>query len=162
MKSREQEYKEIFIAEVLEYFDALNRHISELEKDPNKDDLLAEIFRLLHNLKANAKAIGYLDIADVAHKLETAFELIRSKDLAFTDETVAILFDGIDLLGDLIANVDNKDYQIPDQNVVRNLELVVDNAHERAGNEEKAVEVARAPRYMNAKSISLSDLVYIQ
>ena len=45
MKSREQEYKEIFIAEALEYFDALNRHISELEKDPNNDDLLAEIFR---------------------------------------------------------------------------------------------------------------------
>lgn len=158
MKSREQEYKEIFIAEALEYFDALNRHISELEKNPNNEVLLAEIFRLLHNLKANAKAIGYLAIADVAHKLETAFELIRSKDLAFTDETVAVLFDGIDLLGDLIANVDNKDYKIPDEGVLRNLELLV----ERAGNGEKAVEVARAPRYMNAKSISLSDLVYIQ
>ena len=162
MKSREQEYKEIFIAEALEYFDALNRHISELEKDPNNDDLLAEIFRLLHNLKANAKAIGYLEIADVSHKLETAFELIRSKDLAFTDEVVGVLFDGIDLLGEQIANIDNKEYKIPDENIVRNLEMIVDNANERVNNGEKAVEVSRIPKYMNAKSISLSDLVYIQ
>ncbi len=162
MKSREQEYKEIFVAEALEYFDALNQHISELEKDPNNDDILAEIFRLLHNMKANAKAIGYLDIADVSHKLETAFELVRNKELAFTDETVTVLFDGIDLLGELITNLDDPDYKIPDEHVIRNLELVVENANEQEKNGEKPVEVSKVPRYFNAKNISLSDLIYIQ
>ncbi|MGV3641859.1 MAG: chemotaxis protein CheA [Adhaeribacter sp.] len=162
MKSREQEYKEIFIAEALEYFDSLNRHLSELEKDPTNDDLLAEVFRLLHNMKANAKAIGYLQIADIAHKLETAFELIRNRELAFSDDIVAILFDGIDLLGDLIANVDNQEFKIPDESVIRNLDMVMENGHDKGGNGDRALEVARSPKFTNAKSISLSDLVYIQ
>jgi len=162
MKSREQEYKEIFIAEALEYFDAINRHISELEKDPNKDTILTEIFRLLHNMKANAKAIGYVGISDISHKLETAFELIRNKELAFTDETVTVLFDGIDLLGELIANVDNAEYQAPDDNIIRNLDLVVENAHEQEKSGEKAIEISRAPKFLNTKNIALSDLIYIQ
>jgi len=162
MKSREQEYKEIFIAEALEYFDAINRHISELEKDPNNDAILAEIFRLLHNMKANAKAIGYIAISDVSHKLETAFELIRNKELAFTDETVTVLFDGIDLLGELITNVDNDQYQNPDEDIIRNLDLVIENAHEQDNNTEKALEISRSPKVLNTKNLALSDLIYIQ
>ena len=91
MKSREEEYKEIFVAEALEYYDALNRHISDLEKNPGEDSLLDEVFRLLHNLKANAKAIGYVDISDLAHKLETAFGMIRSKEISFTGNAVVVL-----------------------------------------------------------------------
>lgn len=162
MKSREQEYKEIFIAEALEYFDNLNRYISDLEKEPENDKLLAEIFRLLHNLKANAKAIGYLSISDVSHKLETAFELIRNKELAFTDEVVTVLFDGIDLLGELINNVDDENYVISDDSIIRNLELVVEHGEKGAEVGETALEVTRTPRYLNAKNITLSDLIYIQ
>ncbi len=54
MKDREKEYKDIFIAESLQEYDELSRHIVELEKSPSDDKLLGEIFRLLHNLKANA------------------------------------------------------------------------------------------------------------
>ncbi len=156
MKSREQEYKEIFVAEALEYYDALNRHISELEKKPQDDQVLAEIFRLLHNLKANAKAIGYLQISDLSHKLETAFSLIRNKELHFSDEVVAVLFDGIDLLGDLINNIDNENYGEPDPVLLRNLDIIVDNL---SGS---TIELAKVQRYNTSKNLSLSDLIYIQ
>ena len=156
MKSREQEYKEIFIAEALEYFDSLNRHISELEKQPQNDKILAEIFRLLHNLKANAKAIGYLQISDVAHKLETAFSLIRNKELSFSDEVVTVLFDGIDMLGDLIANIDNPTALEPDPVLLRNLDIIVDSLSD------STIELAKVQKYTSAKNLSLSDLIYIQ
>ncbi|MDX5423480.1 MAG: chemotaxis protein CheA [Hymenobacteraceae bacterium] len=156
MKSREQEYKEIFIAEALEYFDALNRHISVLEKRPDDDQTLAEIFRLLHNLKANAKAIGYLHVSDVSHKLETAFSLIRNKELSFSDEVVTVLFDGIDLLGELITNIDNPSFGEPDPVLMRNLDIVVDNLSD------STIELAKVQRYHTSKNLSLSELVYIQ
>ncbi|WP_114779378.1 chemotaxis protein CheA [Botryobacter ruber] len=156
MKSREQEYKEIFIAEALEYYDALNRHISELERRPEDDKVLAEIFRLLHNLKANAKAIGYLQISDVAHKLETAFSLIRNKELSFSDEVVLVLFDGIDLLGELIGNIDNPEYGEPDHVLIRNLDIIVDNLSN------STIELAKVQRYNSSKNLSLSELIYIQ
>ncbi|GAB3201138.1 two-component system chemotaxis sensor kinase CheA [Pontibacter aydingkolensis] len=156
MKSREQEYKEIFIAEALEYYDSLNRHISELEKQPQDDRILAEIFRLLHNLKANAKAIGYLQISDISHKLETAFSLIRNKELNFSDEVVTVLFDGIDMLGDLITNVDNPVPVEPDPVLLRNLDIIVDSLSD------SAIELAKIQKYSSSKNLSLSDLIYIQ
>ncbi|GEO05801.1 hypothetical protein AAE02nite_34650 [Adhaeribacter aerolatus] len=162
MKSREEEYKEIFIGEALEYYDALNRHISDLEKNPENDSLLAEIFRLLHNMKANAKAIGYIHISELSHKLETAFELIRNKKLAFADEAVTILFDGIDLLGELINNLDQEDYQAQDENIIRNLDIIVQTGESGNKPGDKAVEVAKGPKYLNSKNIQLSDLIYIQ
>ncbi len=156
MKSREEEYKEIFIAEALEYYDALNRHISVLEKQPQDDYTLAEIFRLLHNLKANAKAIGYLQISDISHKLETAFSLIRNKELSFSDEVVTVLFDGIDMLGDLITNIDDKSIAEPDPMLLRNLDIIVDNLSENT------IELAKIQKYHTSKNLSLSDLIYIQ
>lgn len=156
MKSREQEYKEIFIAEALEYFDALNRHISILEKEPESDETLAEIFRLLHNLKANSKAIGYLQISDVSHKLETAFSLIRNKELSFSDEVVKVLFDGVDLLGELIHNVDNPNYGEPDPLLLRNLDIIVENLSD------STIELAKVQRYNTSKNLALSELIYIQ
>lgn len=156
MKSREQEYKEIFIAEALEYYDALNRHISTLEKQPDDDQTLAEVFRLLHNLKANSKAIGYLPISDVSHKLETAFSLIRSKELAFSDEVVTVLFDGVDMLGELITNIDNNEETEPDPVLLRNLDIIVENLSE------STIELAKVQKYNSSKTLSLSDLVYIQ
>ncbi|MCX2739133.1 chemotaxis protein CheA [Pontibacter anaerobius] len=156
MKSREQEYKEIFIAEALEYFDALNRHISTLEKEPESDETLAEIFRLLHNLKANSKAIGYLQISDVSHKLETAFSLIRNKELTFSEEVVKVLFDGIDLLGELIHNVDNPKYGEPDPVLLRNLDIIVENLSD------STIELTKVQKYNTSKNLALSELIYIQ
>jgi two-component system, chemotaxis family, sensor kinase CheA len=162
MKSREQEYKEIFIGEALEYYDALNRHISDLEKNPEDESILAEIFRLLHNMKANAKAIGYMHISDLSHKLETAFELIRNKKVAFADETVTVLFDGIDLLGELINHIDQEDYEIQDENIIKNLDIIVEAAENGSKTGEKALGISKTPKYLNAKNIQLSDLIYIQ
>ncbi|MBK0403141.1 chemotaxis protein CheA [Adhaeribacter sp. BT258] len=157
MKSREQEYREIFVAEALEYYDALSRHISELEKSPKDEKLLAEIFRLLHNLKANAKAIGFINISDLSHKLETAFGLIRNKELNFSDEVVTVLFDGVDMLGEMITNLDNPNYKEADNQVLlRNLDLIVEAP------DSTALEVDKVQRDYTAKNLSLSDLIYIQ
>lgn len=156
MKSREQEYKEIFVAEALEYYDALNRHISDLEKSPKDEQLLAEIFRLLHNLKANAKAIGYETISEVSHKLETAFGLIRNKELSFSDEVVTVLFDGIDMLGEMITNIDNPKAAEPSPALLRNLDIIVSSVSDNGA------ELSRVQKYYTSKNLSLSDLIYIQ
>ncbi|WP_205504412.1 chemotaxis protein CheA [Rufibacter psychrotolerans] len=156
MKSRDQEYKEIFIAEALEYYDALNRHISDLEKNPEDEQLLAEIFRLLHNLKANAKAIGYTSIADVSHKLETAFGMIRSRELSFSDEVVTVLFDGIDMLGEMITGIDGPNEVEPSPALLRNLDIIVNSLTDNSS------DLSKVQKYYTSKNLSLSDLIYIQ
>src|SRR5690606_31948294 len=121
--------------------------ISDLERNPQDDRILAEIFRLLHNLKANAKAIGYLKISDLSHKLETAFSLIRNKELNFSDEVVMVLFDGVDLLGELINNIDNENYGEPDPILLRNLDIIVDNLSDNT------IELAKVQKYHTSKNL---------
>src|SRR5688572_29640461 len=156
MKSREQEYKEIFVAEALEYYDALSRHISELEKAPKDDQILAEIFRFLHNLKANAKAIGFIGISDLAHKLETVFGMIRNKELSFEGDVVTVLFEGIDMLGDQINNIDKADYKNSNESLLRNLDVIIETT------DSANLDVSKIQKDSNARNFSLSELVYIQ
>ena len=107
MTAREQEYRELFMAEALEYYDAMSRHLSELERQPDGGDgaALGELFRLMHNLKANARAMGFVDMGEVAHKMETLFGQIRGRERAFAGALVPTTFRAVDTLGTLIRAV---------------------------------------------------------
>ncbi|MBC6990313.1 chemotaxis protein CheA [Hymenobacter sp. BT491] len=155
MKTREQEYREIFMAEALEYYDSMGRHISELEKNPADERALNELFRLMHNLKANARAMGYADIGEVAHGMETIFGLIRSKEREFAGSIVPVLFAGVDALGDMIRAVD-------ENNPTPNVEALQANLDRLVRGEEPDIEdVDNSDENANRK-LELSDLVYIQ
>jgi two-component system chemotaxis sensor kinase CheA len=156
MKSREQEYREIFMAEALEYYDAMSRHISELEKDPGDEKALHELFRLMHNLKANARAMGFADIGEVAHRMETIFGFIRSKERAFEGPMVPVLFTGVDTLGSMIRAVDGGEETANADALLANLERLVQGEEpiledDQTGSDEDAT-----------RKLELSDLVYIQ
>jgi two-component system, chemotaxis family, sensor kinase CheA len=155
LKSREKEYKEIFVAESLEEYDAINRHITELEKTPADERLVSEIFRMLHNLKANAKATGYVDIAQFAHKLESVFGAIRNKDLKFTGKVVGVLFDAVDYLGHLLKYLDEPEKVEADPKLEKNLEIILQPLHH------DQIEETSIRHYHTAQNISLSDLIYI-
>ncbi|MCC2545178.1 chemotaxis protein CheA [Hymenobacter sp. BT175] len=157
MKSREQEYREIFMAEALEYYDAMSRHISELEKNPADAPALNELFRLMHNLKANARAMGYADIGEVAHRMETIFGLIRDKEKTFSGSMVPVLFTGVDKIGEMIRAV-GESRELPSvATLVNNLDLLVKGEEPVLGEEEEVDADEDANR-----KLELSDLVYIQ
>jgi two-component system, chemotaxis family, sensor kinase CheA len=153
LKSREREYKEIFLAEAREEFDAINQHLTYLEKAPGDEKLLGEIFRLLHNLKANAKAIGYLDIAQLVHKLESVFGALRNKDLEFSTQLANVLFAAVDGLGYLLDNVDDTGAKPLDPSIEHNLEATLGGSLQHHDENIK--------HYHTAQQITLSDLIYI-
>lgn len=154
MKDREKEYKEIFIAEALQEYDDISRHVVELEKNPTDDRLLGEVFRLLHNLKANAKAMELDHISELAHKLETIFSLIKAREITFRGNTITLILDGIDYLGILLQNVDATEIQEPDEDVFSNLDKIIQNKGK--GTEGKYVK-----KIYTTQNIALSDLIYI-
>jgi two-component system chemotaxis sensor kinase CheA len=151
VKNREKEYKEIFIAEALQEYDGVSRHIVELERNPGDEKALGEIFRLLHNLKANAKAIGYENIADLAHNLENIISLIRNKEIKFEGSVVTLLLDGIDYLGLLLKQIDNPE-EVVNEELMRNIESLSVN---------KVVDT-NIKKIYTSQNISLSELIYIQ
>ncbi len=78
----------------------------ELEKQTAAGTFDAEIvnalFRALHTLKGNAAMLGFSDIAEVAHRLESLCDRMRSQRTV-QPQDVELLFAGRDLLGRLLA-----------------------------------------------------------
>lgn len=145
------------MAEALEYYDSMSRHLSELERNPNAGPALNELFRLMHNLKANARAMGFTDLGEVAHHLETLFGLIRDQERTFSGALIKVVFAGVDALGNMIRAV-GANQPLPDatalldnlDRLVRGEEPILDEAEEAESEEE------------SGKKMELSDLVYIQ
>ncbi|SDX65879.1 chemotaxis protein CheA [Hymenobacter psychrophilus] len=156
MSNREQEYRELFMAEALEYYDAMGRHISELERNPADEQALRELFRLMHNLKSNARAMGYTSIGEVAHNMETVFGQLRDGQATFTGNLVPVLFGGIDTLGELIRAV-GEEQEVPD------VQRLLDNLDKLTRGEEPNLEDEEADDEEDvSRKLELSDLVYIQ
>ena len=157
MKTRDQEYREMFMAEALEYYDSMSRHLSELERNPNEGAALNELFRLMHNLKANARAMGYNDLGEVAHHLETLFGLIRDKERSFGGDLARVVFTGVDVLGLMIRAVGANE-PLPEANAL------LDNLDRLVRGEAPVLDTGEAPETEEeaSKKMELSDLVYIQ
>ncbi|MBD2767965.1 chemotaxis protein CheA [Hymenobacter sp. BT664] len=157
MKTRDQEYRELFMAEALEYYDSMSRHLSELERNPNSGPALNELFRLMHNLKANARAMGFNDLGEVAHHLEALFGLIRDQERAFSGSLIRVVFAGVDVLGNMIRAV-GASQPLPDvTGLLANLDRLVRGEEPVLEDEETGDSDEEASRKME-----LSDLVYIQ
>jgi len=155
MKSREQEYREIFMAEALEYYDAMSQHISELERNPQDQPALNELFRLMHNLKSNSRAMGFTEIGEAAHHMETIFGLIRDKEREFAGSLAKVLFSGVDTLGTMIRAV-GEEADMPDITLLlENLDRLVRGEEPELADDDISDEEAN-------RKLELSDLVYIQ
>ncbi len=158
MKSREQEYRELFMAEALEYYDAMSRHLSELERNPQDVAALNELFRLMHNLKANARAMGFVDMGEVAHRMETLFGQIREQERTFTGALVTLTFRAVDILGNMIRAVGAGQELADAKPLIENLERLIQG--------QEPVETQAKPTEEEAENdaarkLELSDLVYI-
>ncbi len=103
--SKEQEYKEIFLAEAQDNHEELNRLLTVLEKKPDDEKSINAIFRITHTLKGNAAGMGFKNVADFAHVIEDLFGVVRDGRLAIDESIFASLFKAIDVLGELIHAV---------------------------------------------------------
>jgi two-component system chemotaxis sensor kinase CheA len=158
MTAREQEYRELFMAEALEYYDAMSRHLSELERNPQDIAALNELFRLMHNLKANARAMGFTDMGEVAHKMETLFGQIRGNERTFTGALVALTFRAVDILGNMIRAVGAGQESGDAKPLLENLDQLIrgeEVVETRPAQTEEEAETDAA------RKLELSDLVYI-
>lgn len=146
------------MAEALEYYDAMSRHLSELERNPQDVGALNELFRLMHNLKANARAMGFIDMGEVAHKMETLFGQIRGNERTFTGSLVTLTFRAVDILGNMIRAVGAGQESADAKPLLDNLEQLIQGQEVVAAQEAPTEEETDADA---ARKLELSDLVYI-
>ena len=90
------QYLDLFIDETKEHLQSLNEHILILEKEPENEDTINEIFRAAHTLKGMAGTMGFTRMQRLTHDLENVFSEIRSGNMKVNPKLIDILFRGLD------------------------------------------------------------------
>ncbi len=73
-----------------------------LETEPDNPSILERIFRLAHNLKGSAQAVGFAQLAEFSHKFESFLLKLKKKELAITPSVVNVLLACNDRIGVII------------------------------------------------------------
>lgn len=170
------QYLELFIDETKEHLQSLNEHILELEKDPENDDTINEIFRAAHTLKGMAGTMGFTRMQRLTHDMENVFQEIRTGNMKANAKLVDILFRGLDALEsylDVILSTggegteDNEDI-INDLNEViaeetgsaeKKKEMPSDTSSENTTQEKQEEDGDRYPRKFEDIAVSEYDIV---
>ncbi len=102
--------REEFLSEAQEIVETLSRDLLLLEqsqKEGRSDpDLLNDIFRAVHTLKGLAGMFGLPSLQTLAHTLENLLDDLRLGRVDLTQDTLDILFNGIERIQRILASDD--------------------------------------------------------
>jgi two-component system, chemotaxis family, sensor kinase CheA len=91
-------YAALFLAESREHLAGCDRLLLAWERAPNALEPVHGLFRAVHNIKGMAATMGYVPIADLAHRLENLLDAYRAGHTRPSPEGIQLLFRAIDAL----------------------------------------------------------------
>jgi two-component system chemotaxis sensor kinase CheA len=96
-----------YLAECREHLAGIEHDLLAIERSgPDIDeDLVNKVFRAAHSIKGGAGFFDLNRIRELAHKIENALDLIRSRQAAPTEKVVNVLLLSFDKLRELIGHV---------------------------------------------------------
>ena len=68
----------------------LESALLELENDPRDAETIGRVFRALHTIKGSGAMFGFDEVASFTHNLESAYDLVRSGELAVTPALISL------------------------------------------------------------------------
>ena len=90
------EMKINFVKESFELLDEVEQLIMKMEKHPDSNDLLEDIFRCIHTLKGNCGFFGYSDMESLGHSAESVLDFARSNQGVFSKNYGRIFLSVVD------------------------------------------------------------------
>ena len=93
-----------FLEEALELLDQLNLILIQLEDEPDNEDSINQIFRIVHTIKGSAGFAGLDEMSSIGHKLEELFGQVRKGELKVSTPIIDLMFEALDTLSALREN----------------------------------------------------------
>lgn len=107
MSDELERIREEFLAESQEIIESLSRDLLLLDhgqKEGRTDpDLVNAVFRGVHTLKGIAGMFGQVALSECAHALEDLLDQLRLGKISLTQETLDVMFEGVEVLQRLLA-----------------------------------------------------------
>ncbi len=170
--AKEDEYKEMFLAEAQESCEELDQLLTELERNPNNPTAIDALFRITHTLKGNALGMGFAGIADLSHVLEDLFSAVKLGQLLLDASLFQALFRASDVLTQLVQAI-KTDAVVRYKGVLTKLKVALRRAKEAPLTstvpteatplvaEETAPEQAAIEKTSTGHKVILSDMVQV-
>lgn len=99
------QYLEIFIEETREHLQSLNQCLLQMEKNPQDNSMLNEIFRVAHTLKGMSGTMGFNRMSRLTHDMEDVLQALRSNEIKVSPELIDLLFKCLDALESYTSSV---------------------------------------------------------
>lgn len=94
-----------FLTETNESLDVVDVELVKFEKEPNNDEILSNIFRLVHTVKGTCGFLGLPRLEALAHAAETLMGKYRD-GMAVTDDGVTIILHSIDRIKEILGELE--------------------------------------------------------
>jgi two-component system, chemotaxis family, sensor kinase CheA len=91
-------YADLFLTESQEHLSAINHALLDLERAPESTEPVNALFRAVHTIKGMSATMGYVQVAELAHALETLLDQLRIGSRQVTGEVIDALFTASDTL----------------------------------------------------------------
>jgi len=100
-------YRQLFLDESREHLQVMNRELLRLEQEGESGGVDA-LFRAAHSIKGMSGSMGYVAVVALSHALEDALDRLRKRTLRTNPGLMALLYEGVDALGALVAEIDEQ------------------------------------------------------
>jgi two-component system chemotaxis sensor kinase CheA len=95
-----------FLTESAESLARLDVELVELERNPGNQELLGNIFRLMHTVKGTCGFLGLPRLEGVAHAAENVLGRIREGKLAVNAQAITLILTSIDAIKSILAAIE--------------------------------------------------------
>jgi len=94
---------EQFLSEARELLEGVGQKLMQLEDAPSDQDLINELFRMVHTLKGNSGLFTFPEMTRVLHVGEDLLGKVRNGEMVFSRELADRLLDAMDFVS-LLSN----------------------------------------------------------
>ncbi|MCP4398087.1 MAG: hypothetical protein GY801_12420 [bacterium] len=91
-----------FLIESQENLERLERELMELEQDPDNDELIRSVFRIIHSIKGNARFLNLTSLDRLAHRAEDVLTKLRDHSLLLNTELSTVLLRSVDVIKSML------------------------------------------------------------
>jgi two-component system chemotaxis sensor kinase CheA len=107
-----------FLTESGESLTRLDVELVQLEQKPNDQELLGNIFRLVHTVKGTCGFLGLPRLEAVAHAGENVLGRIREGKLAVNAQAITLILTSIDCIKSILAEIERTEAEPPGDDAV--------------------------------------------
>jgi two-component system chemotaxis sensor kinase CheA len=141
-----------FLTEANESLSQLDAELVKLEQNPNDQELLGNIFRLVHTIKGTCGFLGLPRLESVAHAGENVLGKVRDRDLEVTPEAVTVILECLDRIRLILESLEatEEEPKGDDSEVIDRLNVLAESGQSSDGGSAKEAEEDASPEELEA------------